>query len=152
MTLQELYDGLPSTREQFAIAAMNLARAIICKFADRWLHSEIEGECGLIVAELLATGRSISNVRGYLSTAFFQHAGINTLKREHLRAMRPLSAEPAARDLVSIDELLPGLDPTDRTIAQRRAEGYTDSEIGNELGITGRRVGQRRKAIEERYA
>ena len=39
----------------------------------------------------------------------------------------------------------------DRAIVSLRIEGYTDAEIGEELGLSRQTVNRRREAIEERF-
>jgi len=55
--------------------------------------------------------------------------------------------------LVELKEFIASLDETDKVIIYLKSQGYSSAEIGDELGLTKRRINQRleriRKLIED---
>jgi DNA-directed RNA polymerase specialized sigma subunit len=49
--------------------------------------------------------------------------------------------------LIELKEFIDSLDSKDKVIIYLKSQGYTSEEIGNELGLTKRRINQRLKRI-----
>lgn len=150
-------EGDATVRDALISAHYRIAMSIASKYARVWpeLKDDLVGEIMLaLVASVDRARKALYNddITPFLISRL--HGAVCTMIRSHCRRKGKGAAPdrckecPNLLELEVLDEIVGPLDEQDRDIVLLRVEGYTDQEIGEQLGLHTGTVCRRRSRIQ----